>query len=98
MRFEAKALDDLSTASVDLFKRSFLVASFLPLCALALGYTDFKLLQDLYHVGLLYDFSLNPGELTYGLFQALEKERPAPVRERASHARSRPARLTCRQP
>ena len=60
-----------------LFKRSALVGSLVTYLATAIGYTDFKFLQDLYHTCFLLDYSIDNEQMSSELIEALLKEQEA---------------------
>lgn len=68
----------LFAMSGDLFKRSSVVSSLLVSMAIVMGYTDFELLKDLYHLTYLFDVSLDETILSTNIINALEQERMSP--------------------
>ena len=73
--FDEKTSNHLREASILLYKRSALVGAFGVMTALALGYLDYKLLSDIYHLCFLFDYSLDHNSLSFNLLNAIELER-----------------------
>lgn len=78
LRIEDSVLKKIQNVSMMFYTRSLRLASFSVFVALSLGYLDFSLLSDLFHVSMLLDFGLVGGELDYFITQACEKERVNP--------------------
>lgn len=75
LKYDYKILKNLEAVQTAYLKRSFIIASVIPVCAIILGYMDFSYLQDLYNLGILFDFSLDPEIFTFDISEVLEMER-----------------------
>lgn len=60
--------------SIPMFKRAGIASTISVFVAIILGYTDFQMLKDLYHVQYLFDYAFD-GELSYNMIRASELER-----------------------
>ncbi len=76
--FDREMTETLKGMSRSVFERSALVATIGVFCALSLGYTDFKLLQDTYSLSFLLDFAFDKTSYSFNLNKATELERNVP--------------------
>ncbi|MBL7665983.1 MAG: hypothetical protein JNM93_12680 [Bacteriovoracaceae bacterium] len=77
-RLSDEILVQLRETSNLLFERAIQVASLSAMVALAIGYTDFEVISDVFHVSLLLDFGLTGDKFSFHIAQACEKERAMP--------------------
>lgn len=76
--FSQEEENKLFEMSADIFKRASVVSGLLVSLAIVMGYTDYNLLKDLYHLSFLFDVSLDETVLSTNIINALEKERLEP--------------------
>jgi hypothetical protein len=67
-----------SNLPIPLQQRSLSLSSMICSTALIVGHTDFRFLQDLFHLGLFFDYSLADESYSYLFEDVLEKERIEP--------------------
>ncbi|MCK5883248.1 MAG: hypothetical protein KAG61_06135 [Bacteriovoracaceae bacterium] len=72
--FDPYLTERFVATSTPMFKRSGVSSTISVFLAIILGYTDFKMLRDLYHLSYLFDFSFD-GKLSYNAIRASELER-----------------------
>lgn len=73
-RFTPDMTDAFRQVGVNLFKRSGIISSMGVFLALLAGHTDFKFLQDLYHLTYLFDCAFTDG-ISFNMNRASELER-----------------------
>ncbi len=77
-RFDDEIIVQLRETDTLLCERGIQAASFSSIVALILGYTDFQLLSDIFHVTFLLDLGLVEKNYSYFIAQACEQERQKP--------------------
>jgi len=75
-RFDEEATKFLKNMDIDLFVRNCLVGSINAALAMAMGYTDYDFLSDIYHISFLVNLPVSQMK-NFAMNQALEKERQA---------------------
>jgi hypothetical protein len=69
---------EIRETDTTLCERGIQLAAFSTVAALAVGYTDFEVLSDVFHVAMLLDYGLVGDKYSYFITQACEKERLKP--------------------
>jgi hypothetical protein len=77
-RLADEIMIEMRETSTLLCERGLQSASFATITALALGYTDYEVLSDIFHVTFLLDFGLIGDKYSYFIAQACEQERKTP--------------------
>lgn len=76
--FNEEAKGEILEQSFELFKRSAICGSYNVISAIAIGFSDFKLLQDIFNLAFFYDIGVPFEERTLNYFKLLEVEREQP--------------------
>ncbi len=77
-RLDEEIIVEIRETDTLLCERSVQAAAFSSIIALALGYTDMKLISDIFHITFLLDYGLIGPNYSYFIAQACEKERVLP--------------------
>jgi len=74
-RLSPELHENIYESSHEFFNRSHLLASLAVGLSICIGYSDFKILSDIYHACFLLDYDLMDSNLDYRISKALEFER-----------------------
>jgi hypothetical protein len=76
--FDDQVKEEILEQSYELFQRSAVCASYSVIAAMAIGYNEFKVLQDIFNLCFFYDVGVPSEEKTMNYFKLLELERENP--------------------
>ncbi|MCB9061945.1 MAG: hypothetical protein H6622_10520 [Halobacteriovoraceae bacterium] len=74
-KFDSEMTNHLIDNSFDFFKRSIIVAPFIVTFAMALGYTDFNFLNDIYKLAFFMNYNVEEKGIGFNTIKAMERER-----------------------